>query len=271
MQKRGFTLAEILISVGIVGVIAAIMLPMVNKFKPDENKIKYLQTYNSLMEVMPAVVNNRLAFPIMNDGDDELAYYEKPLLNSKAPYKIDGKVWSGPAKFCRVLASGFNTVGNNFNCSDTYDRATEPAFKPSFETSNGVQFMVQTYNDQGVYTSDIYIDVNGSKGSNCLATSDACKEADRFKFIVSSDGAIEAADVLGQTYLETRTNWKLNRDGYKTGDLVSVVIPDPPPPPPPVPPPPRVPFSYINFKSFLTARISSAISSKQPSTLSLSK
>lgn len=210
MQKRGFTLAEILISVGIVGVIAAIMLPMVNKFKPDENKIKFLQTYNSLVEIMPSIVNNRLAYPIINEGKLDI-YDKSPLLNTESPFVIDGETFKGAKKFCRLLATGFNTVGN-INCSGEYKTLEEVMSSPSFTTANGVEFYVQTQLESGKYSSEIYLDVNGADGENCFSNVDTCKDPDRFMLKVGADGTIEVADSRGQQHLETRTNWKKNRD-----------------------------------------------------------
>ena len=158
MKRKGFTLSEVLISVGIVGIIAAIMLPMVNKYRPDENKIKYLKAYNSLMELMPVVVNNRKAYPLMN-SEDGVVYNEYPLLNTTASIEIDGKKYSGVEKFCRLVAMGMNTTGT-ISCPSTYDTSAIPDFQPSFETVDGTQFMIQTSITSGTYKSDIYIDVN---------------------------------------------------------------------------------------------------------------
>ena len=46
MKRFGYTLAEALIALAIVGVVAAIALPMANKFMPDGNKILYLYYQN---------------------------------------------------------------------------------------------------------------------------------------------------------------------------------------------------------------------------------
>ena len=55
MQKFGYTLAETLIALGIVGVLAALMLPMINKIKPDTTNISYLKVYDVINEAITMV------------------------------------------------------------------------------------------------------------------------------------------------------------------------------------------------------------------------
>ena len=52
MRKKGFTLAEALIALGIVGIVAALALPMFNKTKPDSVKVAYLKTYDSIVTTL---------------------------------------------------------------------------------------------------------------------------------------------------------------------------------------------------------------------------
>ena len=47
-MKKGFTLAELLITMGIIGVIAAILAPAIGNLMPDSNKGKVLKVYNAL-------------------------------------------------------------------------------------------------------------------------------------------------------------------------------------------------------------------------------
>ena len=81
----------------------------------------------------------------------------------------------------------------------------------------GVQFFVQTKidttkEDEAEYSSEIYLDVNGGDGENCFSNVDTCKDPDRFMLKVGADGTIEVADTRAQQHLETRANWKKNRD-----------------------------------------------------------
>ena len=49
MIKRGYTLTEVLVAIGIVGVLAAVMMPLVSKVKPNTNKILY---FDFLQEIL---------------------------------------------------------------------------------------------------------------------------------------------------------------------------------------------------------------------------
>lgn len=47
-MKKGFTLAELLIVLGITGIVAAVLLPAINNIMPDKTKIMYLKAYDEL-------------------------------------------------------------------------------------------------------------------------------------------------------------------------------------------------------------------------------
>lgn len=52
MKKSGFTLAEVLITLGIIGVVAAITIPgLINNYKAQRLHSKFLKTYSVLQQV----------------------------------------------------------------------------------------------------------------------------------------------------------------------------------------------------------------------------
>lgn len=221
MKKLAYTLAEALIAMAVIGIIAAITLPMINKFIPDGNKALYLKTYDSLVEITQALVANRSLYPITNEGDGTI-YTNYPLYNTNFTAAVDGTNYGGNvAKYCQLLATSFGDVPTN--CSSNTLPA-EPSWTEaniSFTAPNGVTFMV--YTDAGLengasgrlvrYRSDVYIDVDGiEKGNNCTFDAASCKQPDRFKFEVASDGKIIASDIKGQEYLATRMSLRLYKD-----------------------------------------------------------
>lgn len=237
MKRRAYTLAEVLIALGIVGILAAIMVPLVNKFKPDTAKSLYLKTYDALALSVDQMANNE-TFYLEDDGNYNYSKY--PFLNLRGFRFNDGtQVAGGRNKFCRVLSTNLNIMEDVQNiisntpingviaCQDAYKKYENAGdFQKAFTATNGVEFMVSTngpassnagdYAAPVHYQTDITIDLNGAaEGPNCVY-SEACKNPDRFIFQVSASGELRAADEMGIFYLETRTNLK-----YKDKDDVT--------------------------------------------------
>lgn len=229
MKKHGFTLAEALIALGIVGVIAALALPMVNKVKPDPIKVTYLKTYDSIVSAVKtfSALTPFYAPSGPNGAEgllvDEGFYVEYPLLNDEKAKNGEVKLAAGTRKFCDSLYNSLAVSGAN-NCSESnaqvdYDTANNKLTR-SFKTNNGVEFQVYTKFETGKagdhnpttdnpkdwakFESAIYVDLNGPEGNNCLYNSNTCSSPDRFKFIVGPDGRVYPADPVGKLYLKTR-------------------------------------------------------------------
>ena len=206
-MKKAYTLAEVLICVGIIGVLAAILLPLANKFKPDSNKAIYIKTYDAVVDIVKSMASNNNLYPII---DEEYNYIKAPLYNL-VQVKIGGTAYGGDkAKFCQLFALNFPTVGT-ISCSKDAVTYSESSFdSPSFITSQGMGFIVSTNTDLTTsYQTDIYFDINGKeKGNNCLYDAEKCKNPDRFKLIVSGDGHVIPADPMGIEYLKSKTNWR---------------------------------------------------------------
>ena len=206
-MKKAYTLAEVLICVGIIGVLAAILLPLANKFKPDSNKAIYIKTYDAIVDIVKSMASNNNLYPII---DEEYNYIKAPLYNL-VQVKIGGTAYGGDkAKFCQLFALNFPTVGT-ISCSKDAVTYSESSFdSPSFITSQGMGFIISTNTDLTTsYQTDIYFDINGKeKGNNCLYDAEKCKNPDRFKLIVSGDGHVIPADPMGIEYLKSKTNWR---------------------------------------------------------------
>lgn len=203
MKKIGYTLAEVLIAMAVIAVIASIMLPLANKFRPDSNKVLYLKTYDAIVESVGKMAANPNLYPV---SDGSYTYAKAPLYNLQEVELIGIKYGGSAKKFCELLGFGLSATGTS-TCSDNYQEYSDNLFDNlSFTSGNGVQFVVTT-NVEGFYQSDIYFDVNGAKGDNCMYSS-SCLKPDRFKVSVAADGTVVAADEAGQSYLDKRSNWK---------------------------------------------------------------
>ena len=209
MRKRGFTLAELLIVLGIAGVVAAVILPAINGLMPDKTKINYLKVYDELGKNIKALTSDSSIFPVvLKEGSTDIDVSKYPLVNNsqplKAPFKDDTK-YSGDNKLCNLLAHTFG--------ADSCNTTSYPD-KSSFTTSNGMEWWISqtkreinTAENKISYQTDIYVDVDSSKkSSNCMYGEENCKQPDRFKFLLAADGRLVPADPVGVHYINTRKN-----------------------------------------------------------------
>lgn len=232
MKKQGYTLAEILICLGIIGILAAILLPLANKYKPDGIKATYVKTYYTLVETIREIASNQAIYPL-TDSNFTYSYNKAPLFNleevtiGKDENGNPKKYGGDEAKLCEVLSEFFpQSLEGEVSCQKGTITYSDTIFStPSFTTNKGVQFVIGTETDgQTNYQTDIYVDLNGEKGNNCLYDSKKCKAPDRFKFIITGDGHVIPSDPMGQEYLKTRMNWR-KTDVTPEGALLSS-IPD---------------------------------------------
>ena len=223
MKKHGFTLAELLIVLGIAGVVAAVILPAINGLMPDKTKINYLKVYDELGKNIKALTSDSSIFPVLlKEGSTDIDVSRYPLVNNsqplKAPFKDDTK-YSGDNKLCNLLAHTFGAD----SCS-----TTSYPDKSSFTTSNGMEWWisqtkreVDTAENKISYQTDIYVDVDSSKkSSNCMYGEDGCKNPDRFKFLLAADGRLVPADPVGVHYINTRKNL-LKKKFEAEGDVLA--------------------------------------------------
>ena len=231
-MRRGFTLAELLITLGIIAVISALLAASIVKLKPDSDKATFLKQYDAVMNITNKIVNNSRLYPIcQNDvaGEEKWDCRQHPLFNI-AQTSVDGKSVNGTGKYCDLLAmslSGKKLSDNSCSLNPTY---ADGAWTPTFTTKNGSEWLVSTSRsaagdaDSGYsasYQTEVYFDLNGAEGPNCLYDKDNCKKPDRFKLLVAADGTTIVADPMGQAYVNTRKNW--NKKSLEIADDAVVV------------------------------------------------
>ena len=219
--KKGFTLAEVIIAVGIIGVIAALMAASFNQMKPDKTKMLYLKAYDALTEAVIAMEDDKTLFAYtytITDDDDEtediIVDIEKyPFLDTQEPNGnnyFSGSEYEGKLKFAKILMVALK--GEELSKTDD---------DLSFASGPGNYTWKITPIDEPVFEKDMEsilfankIDLNIGDDENT------------FSFCVQADGNIQILDNKGQTYINNRKSPRSINDEPAMASVTSCT-PDP--------------------------------------------
>ena len=190
MKKNGYTLAEVLVTLGVIGLVAAITGPLITKFTPDAEKVAYLKTYDMLSKTINEIARNQTFYPPISEVNGNLYNYTNaPLLNLKG-IKIGEIEIGGDNKIAKLF--GYYTGLKKLEEVNHIDSTYQSEYKniPDFITKDGAAILITTKKDdlsdtEMEYQTDVYVDINGTdKGKNCLYDSKTCVRPDIFKFAI---------------------------------------------------------------------------------------
>lgn len=210
MRKKGFTLAEILITLGIVGVVASLAGPAMVNIMPDKQKAMFLKNHKELSVITKNLLDDETIYPPclkLNGFKFEvdkvgLACTTTPL---RFPYNVkDGSsndIYSGNQKYPYLLAHNLG-IDNPQNLGWTDENGI------SFTTSDNTRWEIDINTEDGDITSykvDIIID---DEANACTYGSANCSKPSKYCLQVSKSGIISAEDNLSKAYLlnSTRLN-----------------------------------------------------------------
>ena len=236
-MKKAFTLAEVLITLAIIGVVAALIVPAISNLRPDKNKTAYLQAYDTITDTVKSLAGNSRIYPVCKDPeeDDNVNCSEYPLFNTNRPMddRFDDANYQGDKKLCSLMGWSFGVDEDDMDCSDTvyqFNAAnyTDGFANTSFTTKNGMRWRVvptvssTTDGTMAQYQTDIYLDIDptnndvNGEDKSCIYAADSCEQPDIFKFMVAANGDVTPADPMGQEYIKTRKS--LTRKKYDIQD-----------------------------------------------------
>lgn len=237
--KKGFTLGEMLICLGIISVVVAIMIPAAMSKKPAKNKSLFRKAYYNTEKIVYDLVNeeNReKGFPGTKSGEFAMgtdqstafAYFDNTKqvkIRNGGTYSTVNRRKSVTGKYlCTRFAEKLNTSGI-IDCNNTHTMPGNGALmtsdvtilgansSPNFVTNDGVAWFMSINTickkDRASCTSDsaitISLDVNGNNPPNTSASNDP----DRFTFSFDPEGKMTVpTGSRAARYLKSNTIFK---------------------------------------------------------------
>ena len=178
LKKAAFTLAEVLITLGIIGVVAAMTMPsLIQNYQEKATVTKLKKCYSLVSQAYVSILNDEGGSDTLQAGDD-LEMMEK--FGKYLKYQKT----CGRNKGCFPNVTYKSVTGNGYNKweDDTTDRSRAIL-------TDGTLIMFNKnamWGDEGNYLyAQIYVDINGFKGPNQLGR-------DFFYFYISPEKIVPA-------------------------------------------------------------------------------
>ena len=249
MKKFGFTMPELIVTIGIVAVTAAVAAPVIGNLMPDKNKLKAIECYN--------LVNAATEEFLSNEGiyyaPDDWTYYRYDVRGNivstlPQPEELpDGypdcealMCWGDPqvspynnlpggmAKFSELLFRKYGiegNVNNNGVGNGVASDGTSWSITAFIELdNNGAR--VRGYNggrnQVDFYAYRIDIDVDPSATSpNCMYGAGGCTSPDRFRMYVNHEGNLFAGDPMMEAYLANPLNMNAKKEDRQEAERLA--------------------------------------------------
>lgn len=191
-KMRGFTLAEVMITLAVLGILASIMLPAVSRVRPNENKVMFKKAYYIAERTVSELVNDENLYP---EGDGTHVG-----LDNISEVTYNGEKFTGNDKFCKLFAEKVNTINDSVNCVSSSSNPTASNI-PSFTTTDGIAWYMPITDFSG--DKYITVDVNNEKKPNCSFANNTCINPDRFEIYIEPDGKMYVKGVKEKEYLSS--------------------------------------------------------------------
>ena len=194
-NKNGFTLSEVMVTMAILGVLAAVIVSSISAMKPNVEKLMFKKAYRIAEAVVADMISDTSLYPPNYEGES--------LFTSPA----DG------VDFCSEFAKRVNTVDGE-SCNDSDGNI-------SFTTTDGVEWaMVSSFSGD---LTRIYIDVNTKDSSNDVKG--GTEGSDWFTINVTKDGKVSPVQQVAKNYLKdpftTRSGGKTTSSSTSSGGVTT--------------------------------------------------
>ncbi|MBQ7765033.1 type II secretion system protein [bacterium] len=213
MKKFGFTLAELIIALSIIGVTSILVAPTVVNLMPDSNKAKVIKYYTQLSSAVNTILSDENIYRPYQaiQGNDVVMQNEFTSLNDNNNIIVCGPLGLScldnvpqnneqPTNFPDFLRDRLGLVDDMTVDNSFWDIQYIP--RESREMSYSVEITIRE-------------DENG-----CLYGEDGCDISDvnRFRFIIENYGSVVAGDPLTDAYLRNQLNMNSKKEDIETAN-----------------------------------------------------
>lgn len=196
MKKlKGFTLTELMVAMGVIGILVAVVTPAIMKTRPNKNKMMIKKSFYTAEQIVSTLINDERLYPDMKEicdrgvveGEDPTKVYCAFGFDYDNSVRYEGETYAGNTKFADLFASRLNvktedetnhiyytTDGIKWDLSQTVGAWTKGQDTPG-------KFGDQT-NAAGI--GRITVDVNGDEAPNCRESNENCSADDFDQYVI---------------------------------------------------------------------------------------
>ena len=224
MKKlKGFTLTELMVAMGVIGILVAVVTPAIMKTRPNKNKMMIKKSFYTAEQIVSTLINDERLYPDMKEicdrgaveGEDPTKVYCAFGFDYDNSVRYEGETYAGNTKFADLFASRLNvktedetnhiyytTDGIKWDLSGTVGAWTKGQDTPG-------KFGDQT-NAAGI--GRITVDVNGDEAPNCRESDENCSADDFDQYVIeilaTGKMRIDSADAKAVDYATINTSIK---------------------------------------------------------------
>ncbi len=215
MKKQGFTLAELLITLGIIGVAAALMSPAVSSFMPDKNKMLVMKIHNKIASATESMLGNSELYYSGKDENGRASCFGLGCTHKSLDTTYNS--FTGESKYPNILAR-LSHVGKSDIVSNTDGSVT---FVPLKGTTCTISSVI---NDNGMVVSTATVNI-GVSDKYCTYDATNCKVPNQYVFKIDTYGNIAPADKMSIAYLKNQNNYSNKNEDKNVANSITA-IPD---------------------------------------------
>lgn len=213
MKKKGFTLSEVLVTLGIVGVIAALTVPSLMNLRPDDIKMNFIKAYGTLTSITSEVLGDNsyyFAEGYDNNGNScrglnclsNGAEAQTVLTSAHPELNLPANMNN---KFAAILASKMNIQeGPTYNGNVCTFTTTDGTWWRIERTANRHDIVIDV-DSKLVNGNNRHLSVmnNTPVGVTRLNNANLIKDVDTFAISINNEtGRVTITDAMGQAFIK---------------------------------------------------------------------